>query len=69
MMVWSSLMGQIPWEETAYFRHSLYQVPRSIVLTGAMRSSNELEAGWPITIYQPYALVSDDKAADKGIRR
>ncbi|MFR4844606.1 MAG: asparaginase domain-containing protein [Streptococcus sp.] len=52
-------------EETAYFLDTMAVPEIPIVLTGAMRSSNELEATESITI-SALRVASDDKA-DKGI--
>lgn len=54
-------------EETAYFLDTM-EVPRKpIVLTGAMRSSNELGSDGVYNYLSALRVASDDKAADKGV--
>ena len=54
-------------EETAYFLDTM-EVPREpIVLTGAMRSSNELGSDGVYNYLSALRVASDDKAADKGV--
>ena len=54
-------------EETAYFLDTM-EVPRMpIVLTGAMRSSNELGSDGVYNYLSALRAASDDKATDKGV--
>ena len=54
-------------EETAYFLDTM-EVPRKpIVLTGAMRSSNELGSDGVYNYLSALRVASDNKAADKGV--
>ena len=54
-------------EETAYFLDTM-EVPRMpIVLTGAMRSSNELGSDGVYNYLSALRVASDDRAADKGV--
>ena len=54
-------------EETAYFLDTM-EIPRiPIVLTGAMRSSNELGSDGVYNYLSALRVASDDKAADKGV--
>ena len=54
-------------EETAYFLDTM-EVPRKpIVLTGAMRSSNELGSDGVYNYLSALRVASDDKASDKGV--
>ena len=54
-------------EETAYFLDTM-EVPRKpIVLTGAMRSSNELGSDGVYNYLSALRVASADKAADKGV--
>ena len=54
-------------EETAYFLDTM-EVPHiPIVLTGAMRSSNELGSDGVYNYLSALRVASDDKAADKGV--
>ena len=54
-------------EETAYFLDTM-EVPRKpIVLTGAMRSFNELGSDGVYNYLSALRVASDDKAADKGV--
>ena len=54
-------------EETAYFLDTMKIPPIPIVLTGAMRSSNELGSDGVYNYLSALQVVSDDKAADKGV--
>ena len=54
-------------EETAYFLDTMKIPPISIVLTGAMRSSNELGSDGVYNYLSALRVASDDKAADKGV--
>ena len=54
-------------EETAYFLDTMKIPPIPIVLTGAMRSSNELGSDGVYNYLSALRVVSDDKAADKGV--
>lgn len=54
-------------EETAYFLDTM-EIPQiPIVLTGAMRSSNELGSDGVYNYHSALRVASDDKAADKGV--
>ena len=54
-------------EETAYFLDTM-EIPRiPIVLTGAMRSSNELGSDGVYNYLSALRVASDDKAIDKGV--
>ncbi|MDO6348229.1 asparaginase [Streptococcus oralis] len=53
-------------EETAYFLDTMKIPPIPIVLTGAMRSSNELGSDGVYNYLSALRVASDDKAADKG---
>ena len=54
-------------EETAYFLDTM-EIPRiPIVLTGAMRSSNELGSDGIYNYLSALRVASDDKATDKGV--
>ena len=54
-------------EETAYFLDTMRIPPIPIVLTGAMRSSNELGSDGVYNYLSALRVASDDKAADKGV--
>ena len=54
-------------EETAYFLDTMEIPHMPIVLTGAMRSSNELGSDGVYTYLSALRVASDDKAADKGV--
>ena len=54
-------------EETAYFLDTMKIPPIPIVLTGAMRSSNELGSDGVYNYLSALRDASDDKAADKGV--
>ena len=54
-------------EETAYFLDTMEVPHKPIVLTGAMRSSNELGSDGVYNYLSALRVVSDDKAADKGV--
>ena len=54
-------------EETAYFLDTM-EIPRiPIILTGAMRSSNELGSDGVYNYLSALRVASDDKATDKGV--
>ena len=54
-------------EETAYFLDTM-QLPRiPVVLTGAMRSSNELGSDGVYNYLTALRVASDEKASDKGV--
>lgn len=54
-------------EETAYFLDTM-EIPQiPIVLTGAMRSSNELGSDGVYNYLSALRVASDDKSADKGV--
>ena len=54
-------------EETAYFLDTMKIPHNPIVLTGAMRSSNELGSDGVYNYLSALRVASDDKAADKGV--
>ena len=54
-------------EETAYFLDTMKIPPIPIVLTGAMRSSNELGSDGVYNYLSALRVASNDKAADKGV--
>lgn len=54
-------------EETAYFIDTMEVPHKPIVLTGAMRSSNELGSDGVYNYLSALRVASDDKAADKGV--
>ena len=54
-------------EETAYFLDTMKVPHKPIVLTGAMRSSNELGSDGVYNYLSALRVASDDKAADKGV--
>ena len=54
-------------EETAYFIDTMEVPQKPIVLTGAMRSSNELGSDGVYNYLSALRVASDDKAADKGV--
>ncbi|WP_172926147.1 asparaginase [Streptococcus sp. 3613] len=54
-------------EETAYFLDTMKIPHMPIVLTGAMRSSNELGSDGVYNYLSALRVASDDKAADKGV--
>ena len=54
-------------EETAYFLDTMKIPPIPIVLTGAMRSSNELGSDGVYNYLSALRVASDDKAAEKGV--
>ena len=54
-------------EETAYFLDTMKVPHIPIVLTGAMRSSNELGSDGVYNYLSALRVASDDRAADKGV--
>ncbi len=54
-------------EESAYFLDTMEIPHMPIVLTGAMRSSNELGSDGVYNYLSALRVASDDKAADKGV--
>ena len=54
-------------EETAYFLDTMEVPHMPIVLTGAMRSSNELGSDGVYNYLSALRVASDDKATDKGV--
>ena len=54
-------------EETAYFLDTMEIPHMPIVLTGAMRSSNELGSDGVYNYLSALRVASDDKSADKGV--
>jgi len=54
-------------EETAYFLDTMKIPPIPIVLTGAMRSSNELGSDGVYNYLSALRVAIDDKSADKGV--
>lgn len=54
-------------EETAYFLDTMAIPQKPIVLTGAMRSSNELGSDGVYNYLTALRVAADDKSADKGV--
>lgn len=54
-------------EETAYFLDTMAIPQKPIVLTGAMRSSNELGSDGVYNYRTALRVAADEKAADKGV--
>ena len=54
-------------EETAYFLDTMKIPNMPIILTGAMRSSNELGSDGVYNYLSALRVASDDKSADKGV--
>lgn len=54
-------------EETAYFLDTMMLPPIPVVLTGAMRSSNELGSDGVYNYLSALRVAADDKSADKGV--
>ncbi|HCM88302.1 MULTISPECIES: asparaginase [Vagococcus] len=54
-------------EETAYFLDISFKKEIAVVLTGAMRSSNELGADGLYNYVQAIITASDDKSKDQGV--
>ena len=54
-------------EETAYFLDTMEVPHMPIVLTGAMRSSNELGSDGVYNYLSALRVASDDRSADKGV--
>ncbi|MGM0845986.1 MAG: asparaginase [Bacillota bacterium] len=54
-------------EETAYFLDLTVDLPISIVVTGAMRSSNEIGADGLYNLLSSLKVSSDEDSADKGV--
>lgn len=54
-------------EETAYFLELTTNLPIPIVLTGAMRSSNELGADGVYNLVEAVRVAIDDEAQEKGV--
>jgi len=54
-------------EETAYFLDLLLSSDKPVVVTGAMRSSNELGADGPLNLVNAVKVVTDRKAEGKGV--
>lgn len=54
-------------EETAYFLDTMAIPTKPIVLTGAMRSSNELGSDGIYNYLTALRVAADDKSADKGV--
>lgn len=54
-------------EETAYFLDTMDLPPIPVVLTGAMRSSNELGSDGVYNFLSALKVASHDKSADKGV--
>jgi L-asparaginase len=53
-------------EETAYFLDLTVPGNKPVVVTGAMRSSNELGADGPINLIQSVRVASDEKSTGRG---
>lgn len=54
-------------EETAYFLDLTLQTTIPVVLTGAMRSSNEIGADGPYNLLSSVKVAASDEAVDKGV--
>ncbi|KPL59753.1 asparaginase [Rossellomorea vietnamensis] len=54
-------------EETAYFLDLTLSLPISIVVTGAMRSSNEIGADGLYNLISSVRVAADDKSKNKGV--
>ncbi|WP_409251201.1 asparaginase [Bacillus sp. SCS-153A] len=54
-------------EETAYFLDLTVDLPISIVVTGAMRSSNEIGADGLYNLLSSIKVASNDNSIDKGV--
>lgn len=54
-------------EETAYFLDLVWPYSEPIVITGAMRSSNELGADGPINLVHAVRVAASDKTIGKGV--
>lgn len=54
-------------EETAFFLDLVWPYDEPIVVTGAMRSSNELGADGPINLVHSVRVASSDKTRGKGV--
>lgn len=54
-------------EETAYFLDTMAVPEKPIVLTGAMRSSNELGSDGVYNYLSALRVAADEKSADKGV--
>ncbi|WP_113928671.1 asparaginase [Bacillus sp. P14.5] len=54
-------------EETAYFLDLTVDLPISIVVTGAMRSSNEIGADGLYNLLSSIKVASNEDSADKGV--
>lgn len=54
-------------EETAYFLDLTLSLPVSLVVTGAMRSSNEIGADGLYNLISSVRVAADDKSKNKGV--
>ncbi|WP_027417463.1 asparaginase [Aneurinibacillus terranovensis] len=54
-------------EETAYFLDLTLQTDKPVVVTGAMRSSNELGADGPVNLVQSVRVASDAASRRRGV--
>ena len=54
-------------EETAYFLDLILSYDKPIVVTGAMRSSNELGADGPLNLVSAVRVASDKASRNKGV--
>lgn len=54
-------------EETAYFLDLTLSLPVSVVVTGAMRSSNEIGADGLYNLISSVRVAADDKSKNKGV--
>ncbi|WRP05097.1 asparaginase [Rossellomorea aquimaris] len=54
-------------EETAYFLDLTLSLPVSLVVTGAMRSSNEIGADGLYNLISSVRVAADDKSRNKGV--
>ncbi|WP_047152652.1 asparaginase [Aneurinibacillus tyrosinisolvens] len=54
-------------EETAYFLDLTLATEKPVVVTGAMRSSNELGADGPVNLVQSVRVASDEESRGRGV--
>lgn len=54
-------------EETAYFLHLVLEHEQPVIITGAMRSSNELGADGPVNLVNSVRVAADEQARGRGV--
>jgi L-asparaginase len=54
-------------EETAYFLHLVLDHERPVIVTGAMRSSNELGADGPVNMVNSVRVAAHEQAQGRGV--